>query len=115
MSTWEQGLLSAEATPLRRCCGVEAQLVGQQAWEVLRRQSHWLGPGMSLVRPAEPRLPAVSTAFSLFGALLGDFIITHVFNSVFPQTASIDAFRNAESSRFGRLFRVWAIVNENLE
>ncbi|KAL0413429.1 UNVERIFIED_CONTAM: hypothetical protein Sradi_1544600 [Sesamum radiatum] len=50
MSAWEQGLLSAEATllrrSLRRCYGVEAQSASQQAWEVLRRQSHWLGPGI---------------------------------------------------------------------
>ncbi|KAL0454989.1 UNVERIFIED_CONTAM: hypothetical protein Slati_0838100 [Sesamum latifolium] len=94
MPAWEQGLLSMEAAPLRRCCGVEAQSAGQQAWEILGRQFHWLGPGMFLVRPAEPRLLAVSMNFFLFNAVLGDFIITHVFNSVFPQTAPFDAFGN---------------------
>ncbi|KAL0378527.1 UNVERIFIED_CONTAM: hypothetical protein Sradi_3158200 [Sesamum radiatum] len=34
---------------------------------------------------------AVSTALSLFSALLGDFIVIHVFNFLFPQTAPIDA------------------------
>ncbi|KAL0409486.1 UNVERIFIED_CONTAM: hypothetical protein Sradi_1883000 [Sesamum radiatum] len=38
-------------------------------------------------------LPAVCTAFSLFSALLGDFIVTHVFNSVLPQRVPIDACR----------------------
>ncbi|KAL0361797.1 UNVERIFIED_CONTAM: hypothetical protein Sradi_3864200 [Sesamum radiatum] len=40
-------------------------------------------------------LPAISTAFSLIRALLGVFIVTHVSNSMFPQTVSIDVSENA--------------------
>ncbi|KAL0458450.1 UNVERIFIED_CONTAM: hypothetical protein Slati_0472200 [Sesamum latifolium] len=36
-------------------------------------------------------LPDVSTAFCLFAGLLGISMKTHVLNSVFPQTAAIDA------------------------
>ncbi|KAL0433981.1 UNVERIFIED_CONTAM: hypothetical protein Slati_2732400 [Sesamum latifolium] len=39
--------------------------------------------------------PAIFTTFLLFNALLGNYIVAHVFNSVFPQTAPIDAFGNA--------------------